>query len=398
VSAARGGLFLFIVVLCSMFGQFATELYLPSMPAMARYFNVNISVVQLSITNYTFGYAVGSFWCGYISDKSGRLKVLFPCIIVTIFGSLMCCFAFDAEFLFVGRFIQGLGLGGIGVVSRSVVRDISKTKMEFAKFASILGSVSAIAIAFAPIIGGYIEKYLFWRINFVLLFLIALCLAWLCRYKLVETNEDTGKIDLLEMIHDYFEVFKNKQFLLYNCISSLTLAGFISYQTISAYLLQVKVGLAPDSFGYTSLLVTIALILGGVINSKVVERRGVEVMLKFGSMLYLLAGALYVVGGLFNIVNVVSILLPMMLFTFGAGIIYPNASSGALSLFTKKAGTAASIYNCFQMLGGTMGSWIISSIYANTPLPLGVMFVFIGLSGMLVYYSLQFSLLHNESL
>jgi len=354
VSAARGGLFLFIVVLFSMFGQFATELYLPSMPAMARYFNVNISVVQLSITNYTFGYAVGSFWCGYISDKSGRLKVLFPCIIVTIFGSLMCCFAFDAEFLFVGRFIQGLGLGGIGVVSRSVVRDISKTKMEFAKFASILGSVSAIAIAFAPIIGGYIEKYLFWRINF--------------------------------------------EFLLYNCISSLTLAGFISYQTISAYLLQVKVGLAPDSFGYTSLLVTIALILGGVINSKVVERRGVEVMLKFGSMLYLLAGALYVVGGLFNIVNVVSILLPMMLFTFGAGIIYPNASSGALSLFTKKAGTAASIYNCFQMLGGTMGSWIISSIYANTPLPLGVMFVFIGLSGMLVYYSLQFSLLHNESL
>ena len=156
-------------------------------------------------------------------------------------------------------------------------------------------------------------------------------------------------------------------------------------------MLQIKVGLAPDRFGFTSVFVTIALVFGGILNSKLVERHGVENMLQFGAKVYLLAGSLYVVGGLFNYLTVTSVLLPMMLFTFAAGIVYPNASSGALSIFTEKAGVSASVYNCFQMIGGTLGSWIIASISHSTQLPLGIMFVFIAMSSLIINYKLQYS-------
>ena len=389
MNAKNSGMFLFIVILCSTAGQFATEIYLPSMPAMATYFKVQMSVIQLTITTYAFGFAFGSFFSGYISDKNGRLAVLFPCAIIAFIGSLLCSVSTSADLVLVGRFIQGVGLGGVGVVARSIIRDVSTNKMEFAKFASILGSVSAIAIAFAPIVGGYIEKYLYWRVDFFFLLVFTAGLSWLCKYKLIETNTNRGNVNIKLMLKDYYEVLKNKEFLLYNCVSSLTLAGFISYQTVSSYLLQVQVGLEPDKFGFTSVAVTVALIIGGLFNGKMVERRGVENMLKFGAIIYLIAGGLYVLGGLFNYMTVVSILLPMTLFTFSAGIMYPNASSGALSLFTDKAGTAASIYNCFQMIGAGIGSWIIASIRHKTQLPLGIMFVFISMSALLIYYQLK---------
>lgn len=390
----RGVLFITIIVLCSTIGQFATELYLPSMPSMAKYFHVDISIIQLTITAYTLGVAIGSILSGYLSDKLGRLKIVFPCLIISVVGSVICCVAFSPDMLLIGRFVQGIGLGGVAVVSRSIVRDISTSRTEFAKFASILGSVSAAAIACAPIIGGYIEKYFFWRVNFIVLFLFASILAWLCKFKFEETNNSRGKIELIPMALEYIGILKSKQFLLYNLASSLILAGFIAYQSVSPFLLQVQVGLTPEGFGYTSLFITIALVLGAVFNSKVVERRGIEKMIKFGAIIIIVAGCLYIIFGCFGYVKTIPILFPMMLFTFAAGIVYPNASSGSLSLFASKAGTAASIYNCFQMLGATLGSWLISLVANKTQLPLGIMFVFIGMSGIIIYYNVKDSTLH----
>lgn len=385
--------FITIIVLCSMIGQFGTELYLPSMPSMAKYFNVRISVIQMTIASYTFGFAMGGFFCGYISDKLGRLVVVFPCLLIAVLGGIVCCVATSSDVLLFGRFIQGIGLGGVAVVSRSIVRDVSADRTEFARFASLLGSVSAGAVACAPIIGGYIEKYLFWRINFIILFVFAFILAWLCKFKLQETNLNRGEIEFMPMIKEYAEVLSNRQFLLFNLASSLTLAGFISYQTVSSFLLQVQVGLEPDKFGYTSLFVTLTLIFGSILNRNVVERRGIENMIKFGASIYIAAGVIYIVCGYFDYIGLWSILLPMMMFSFAAGIIYPNASSGALSLFIERAGTAASIYNCFQMLGATLGSWMISVAVHKTQLPLGIMFVFIGMSGIIIYYNIRDSVM-----
>ena len=44
--------FFSVLMLLVVLGQFATELYLPSMPSMATYMNVNINMIQLSIAVY----------------------------------------------------------------------------------------------------------------------------------------------------------------------------------------------------------------------------------------------------------------------------------------------------------------------------------------------------------
>jgi len=375
-------LLLIIILFLSIVGQFATEIYLPSMPAMAEYFKVGLNIIQLSITAYVIGFGFGSLVYGSLSDALGRRPVVIWSMCVGVIGSLICCFMTSPDSLFIGRFIQGLGLSGSAVVARSIIKDISPDQMSMSKLASVLGVAFAAVVACAPIIGGYIQFYAFWRLNFIVLLIISILVTGLCWFKLPETNKHRRAVSIKHIILDYVEVLTNKEFLLYNLLSTLTLGGIISYQVLSSYLLQIRVGLSPEKFGYTSMVITLALIVGGVLNSKVVARRGTETMIRLGCYIFILAGLIYVISGLFDWVNLWLILLPMVLFTIGASILYPNASAGAMTLFATQAGTAASVYAFFQMLGGGVCSGLISIIKTPNQLPLGLMFIGIGMLGV----------------
>lgn len=371
-----------LIVFLGLLGQFATELYLPSMPNMARDLNVSLHDVQLTITVYVLGFSIGSLIYGTLSDKFGRKPIIFVCLAIGLVGSILCCLSYNIELLFLGRFIQGLGFSGTAVVSRSITKDISPDQISLAKLASLLGILNSVAIAFAPVIGGYIEKYLFWRISFVLLLVLTIIVTLMSKSKLEETNKNKRHLTFLMVWSDYKDVMTNRDFLVYNLISSLTLAGVISYQTVSSLLLQVLVGMPPDSFGYTAVFVTGALILGSMLNRYLMPKYGMQKMITFGGFLYLGVGLFFMITGAFGVINLYIILIPMMIYMFGAGVVYPNCSSGAMSIFDTKAGTAASVYNFFQMIGATIGSGIISTTTHKGQLPLGILLAVVGLVGL----------------
>ena len=125
-----------------------------------------------------------------------------------------------------------------------------------------------------------------WRVDFILLFAINLVLVVSIWFNLPETNRNYPGVSWRRyLLLDYVSVIKNRHFLKYSIIGTLGLAGTISYQTVSSYLLQVRVGLSAKEFGYTSSVVIVLLIIGGVVKI-IVEHRGVDRMIKFGSYLY----------------------------------------------------------------------------------------------------------------
>ena len=54
----------------------ATDMYLASMPAMAGHFGASASAVQLTLTTYMVGMAVGQFLLGPVSDVLGRHRLM----------------------------------------------------------------------------------------------------------------------------------------------------------------------------------------------------------------------------------------------------------------------------------------------------------------------------------
>lgn len=376
--------FKIVIILIWALPQMSTDIYLPSMPAMSHYFGASLDLVQYTIFYYTVGFSVGALFFGPISDRIGRRPVILWSMVVSIIGTLLAMASTNLYVLFFARFVQGVALVGLGSTMRTITKDVCPDKQEMAKLGAALGIAIPMAAAIAPVIGGYIEKYANWRFSFAFLLVYMLIFLVYIVKHLPETNHDRLVRPLKYLLLDYKEVLTNGQFFRYNAITAFALCSMFAYITLSPYLLQVKVGLSPEMFGYTNLLISVTLILSSYANSKLIPRHGIDKMLLWGVRLLGISGLMFLLGGIFNLTNLYSIVIPLIVMVCGTGFIYPNASAGGLSLFDKSAGTAGAVYACIQMLGGAAGSGFISllSHYGQPQECLGLFVILQGIVGI----------------
>lgn len=373
-----------VIVLVWALPQMSTDIYLPSMPSMAHYFGTSLSMVQYTIFFYTIGFSFGALFFGPISDRIGRRPVILWSLVLAAFGCLIALISTNLNILFAARLIQGVALVGVGSTMRAVTKDICTDKEEMAKFGALLGIAIPIAAAVAPVIGGYIEKYANWRISFAFLLVYTLIFLMYTVKKLPETNHEKLERPFKFLLLDYKEVLTNEQFFRYNAITAFALCSMFAYLTVSPYLLQVKAGLSPEMFGYTNLLISATLVISSYANSKMIYHRGIDKMLHTGVVLLGIGGVLFLLCGVFHNFHVYAIVIPLIIMVCGCGFIYPNASAGGLSLFSKSAGTAGAVYAFIQMLGGSAGSGFISlmSHYGDPLECLGLLVILQALVGL----------------
>jgi uncharacterized membrane protein YfcA len=122
------------------------NMYLPSMPGMARALGVDFTTIKLTLSLYLAAMALGQLIIGPLSDQFGRRPVLLIGLIVFVIGSVIC-FAAQSVGLIFGRVVQAIG-GCAGItLSRAIVRDLYQRN----QVASMIGYVT-MGMAVAPMI------------------------------------------------------------------------------------------------------------------------------------------------------------------------------------------------------------------------------------------------------
>jgi MFS transporter, DHA1 family, multidrug resistance protein len=100
------------------------NLYLPSLPSMARALGVDFATIRLTLSLYLAAVALGQLIVGSLSDRFGRRPVLLSGLVVFIVGSLIFLAAPNATVVILGRLVQAFG-GCAGVaLSHAIVRDL----------------------------------------------------------------------------------------------------------------------------------------------------------------------------------------------------------------------------------------------------------------------------------
>ncbi|HEY9487849.1 MAG TPA: MFS transporter, partial [Chryseosolibacter sp.] len=100
----------------STISPFSIDMYLPGFPAIANDLQTSIPVIQLSLTSYFIGIAVGQLLYGPLLDRFGRKRPLYAGLGVYILASIGCAFIHTPDALITMRFLQALG-GCAGMVS-----------------------------------------------------------------------------------------------------------------------------------------------------------------------------------------------------------------------------------------------------------------------------------------
>lgn len=104
---------------------------------------------------------------GRISDLLGRKPILLAAVVLFIAGSVIGAAAQSMSLLIAARVVQGLGGGGLMILSQAAIADVVPAR-ERGKYMGVMGAVFAVASVAGPLLGGWLTEGPGWRWAFII--------------------------------------------------------------------------------------------------------------------------------------------------------------------------------------------------------------------------------------
>jgi len=331
-------------------GPLSTDLYLPSLPTLARVFASDVASVQLTLSVFLAGFACGQIVYGPLSDRYGRRPVLLGGLLMFCVGTLGCVFAHSIDRLILARFVQALGACAGPVIGRAVVRDLWGAS-ESARVIAYMGGAMAIGPLLGPTLGGFLTVLFGWQSNFVLLLLVAVVQLAVVARVLGESNvhRDPEATTPARMLANFRRLLADRSYLGYLLTFSFSYSALFAFISASSFVLAGRHGLSPEVYGMCFGIVVAGYLIGSVASGRLVRRLGSDGLLARGACLGAVAGVSMAVLEFSGVHGVAAILAPMFFCTVATGLVMPNAIARALAPYPTMAGSASALMGFVQM-------------------------------------------------
>ena len=353
-------------------GPLSIDMYLPALPALSTYFNTTAALVQLSLTFFLLGLALGQLVAGPLSDVYGRRRPLLIGMIIYAVSSLLCAFVPSIGLLIALRLIQGLA-GSVGVViSRAAVRDLYSGS-ELTRFFSLLMIVNGLGPIVAPVLGGQLLRVTTWQGVFIVLFAAGLLFFATILLRLPETlpKERRSKSGLKGTLLTFRSLLGNAKFMGYALSQGFVMAAMFAYISGSSFVLQNIFGVSPQMFSLIFAINGLGIIISGQIAGRLSGRVGERRLLFCGILLSTLGGLLLLVtvltgGGL------ALTLICLFAVVSSVGIVSTTTFSLAMQDQGETAGSASALIGLIPLLLGGGVAPLVGLGGGETALPMAI--------------------------
>ncbi|GHD83761.1 multidrug effflux MFS transporter [Streptomyces naganishii] len=354
----------------------AMDMYLPSLPEVTRTLHAPAATVQLTLTACLAGMALGQLVVGPMSDRLGRRRPLLTGLAVYVLATALCAFAPDAEVLVAFRLVQGLaGAAGI-VIARAVVRDLYDG-VAMVRFFSTLMLVSGAAPVVAPLIGGQVLRVTDWRGVFVVLTVVGVLLGALVWARLPETLPPAARHGggVGEALGSMRALLADRVFAGYLLAGGFAFAALFAYISASPFVIQEIYGASPQTFSLLFGLNSVALVVAGQVNGKVLAGRvRLDRVLGAGLAVVIVAAAalLLMAVGAFGAVGLAPVAAALFVLMAAMGVTLPNTQALALTRTRRHAGSASALLGTSSFLIGAVASPLVGIAGERTAVPMAV--------------------------
>jgi DHA1 family bicyclomycin/chloramphenicol resistance-like MFS transporter len=104
------------VVFLTAIAPLATDTYVPAFPQVATDLSATATQVQLTLTTFFVGMALGQLVGGPVSDQRGRRPLLIAAVMLMALASVACALARTITVMMAARFVQGFSGGWAMVI------------------------------------------------------------------------------------------------------------------------------------------------------------------------------------------------------------------------------------------------------------------------------------------
>ena len=348
---------LYLIILISILSSVApmgVDTYLPSIPEIAKYFDVNIHKVELSLSIFLIGFAIGQIFGGPISDRYGRRVGSIVGLLGYALFSFLIIFSSSIYELWIYRFLEAF-FGGITVVNATAAVRDRFSGQEAAKVFSLIGMVRSLAPLLAPVFGAAIIHFFPWEGIFVFLTIYALIVAFFIYKDLPESFTYTKQ----NIIESYKLVLTHKKAMKAMLVLAISFGAFFIIIAKTSYIYIEYFGIKTDYFPIFFGINFIILIAMINVNVKLLKTYEAKNIAKYATLIQFCVGIIFLLihkdMNLILTVIIIASYMSMMAFIFG------NCMSLAIEHFSKNAGVASGVIGVLQFGLGA----IISSIALN---------------------------------
>jgi EmrB/QacA subfamily drug resistance transporter len=386
-----------------------------ALPSIRTDLGIGISELEWIVNAYALTFGVLMLSGGKLADLFGRRRIFIVGLVIFTVASLACGLASSAELLIAARTVQGVGAALMNPATLSIVTATFPPRQRGMAI-GIWAGVSALALAFGPLIGGLLTENINWNWVFFVNVPIGVLAVLAARIFITETRDTSHEqrldlpgllasgIGLFALTYGLIQtnnhawtsplvlsmfavaavslvafvllerhqripmldlsLFRNTTFAGANTVMLLVGVALFGVFFFNSLLVQNILGYSAIQTGATFLPMTVMIVLVAPVAGRLADRFGARWLISVG--MTLVAFALVLFGRLTADATFWSI-LPGLLFA-GVGMaisMAPTTAAAMGSVPVDKAGVGSAVINSMRQVGGSIGIAVMGALFAT---------------------------------
>jgi DHA1 family bicyclomycin/chloramphenicol resistance-like MFS transporter len=231
--------------------------------------------------------------------------------------------------------------------------------------------------------------WLHWRGIFFALALYGAGVFLLTRLRLPETlRTRMRELRVGTVVRNDVAMLRNVRYSAFIVIYGIAFGSLLGYYATTPYLFTQELGYASYEYGYLLICNVVFYIAGAQASRLLVNKVGIDRPMLFAMLAYGASAAMFLVVEIFAEMNTLTVLLPMSVFIFGAGLVSPAANAGAMTIFRERAGAATAFVGFAITMGGAVFSGALAHLHIEHLWQLGSYVAIIAAISSALYFGL----------
>lgn len=328
------------------------------LPELSRDFHASAVAAGATIGATTLAMALMSPIMGLIADAVGRKRVLVATLVLLAIPTLMAGFSGSLQELVLWRFLQGLIIPGITVVSMAYVsEEFPRDRISYMLAAYVSGSV--LGGFLGRLVSGVVTEHFGWQSAFFVLGILNLLGAALCYWMLPQSRNFVPQRKVGEALKSIQGHLSNPKLLTANTVGFFTLfslTGLFTY--VNYHLSAAPYHLGPATLGFLFCVYLIGMVITPL-SGKWIARLG-------NSKALTLAMVTSSIGMLLTLTpSLYTILLGLVLASSGVFVAQAAATSYVAAHAKYARSLASGLYNLCYYGGGAFSTVLVGYMFTH---------------------------------
>jgi DHA1 family bicyclomycin/chloramphenicol resistance-like MFS transporter len=337
------------VVFVTAIAPLATDMYVPAFPLVGRDLDSSATQVQLTLTTFFVGMALGQLLGGPFSDRTGRRRPLLAALVVLAISSMLCAFSPDIAGMMLARFVQGFSGGWAMVIARSIVVDLTSGP-RMVRAMNVVAGVAGIAPVVGPLLGAAVLQFSHWRVSFWLVAALAAAMLVAVGVGVPEslTLERRHGGGLGRLIGATGQVLRTRVFTGHLVVFAFSMGTTFAYVATSAFVLQSMNGLSPVEYSIDFAANAAGMTAAALIAARLAGRVATRAIVVVGLAATGGAGLLLLVAAVWFAMPLWAAIVGFFVVMTAQGLVGPNAGALASAAVPDHPGTGSALLGFLQ--------------------------------------------------